>query len=265
VTVARVEGAGVELAYDERGDGPAVVLVHGTGATRTFWRETQDALGEGIRAIAYDRRGYGDSGAPEPYEATTVGEHADDLAALTRALDAAPAVLCGHSFGAIATIDALLHHADIARAAVLIDPGMLWLAPSGAQEASEVRAAAEEAARERGPAGVIDAFIEGTCGPGAEEVLGDDRYAESHAHPRAFMAEVQAAANWSAPPRDLRGLDVPITLVAGERSKPVWHEIAEALAGMLPRAELRWVDAGHLLPIEVPDLLADAIRAAAQA
>ncbi|MEA2421871.1 MAG: hypothetical protein QOF55_970, partial [Thermoleophilaceae bacterium] len=73
MTPATVEGGGVALAYDERGDGPPAVLVHGTATDRSVWRETVEALGEGARAIAYDRRAYGDSGAPEPYGGTTVG------------------------------------------------------------------------------------------------------------------------------------------------------------------------------------------------
>ena len=77
------ERAGVLLAvtFDSGPEGaPAVVLVHGMSGTA--W--PLDAL-EG-RVVAYDRRGYGDSGAPEPYVQTTVHEHAEDLAALVRAL-----------------------------------------------------------------------------------------------------------------------------------------------------------------------------------
>ena len=255
-----VEGAGVELAYDERGEGEPVVLVHGTGAERGFWAETVAALGDGVRAIAYDRRGYGRSGAPEPYTATTVGEHADDLAALIGALAAEPAVLCGHSFGALVALELLLHEPRLARAAVLIDPGMLWLAPSGAAEASRVRAAAEEAARERGPAGAIDAFIAATSGERARETLGEERFAAVHARPVSFMAEVAAAGAWSPAPRELRALEAPVTLLAGTRSSQVWHEVNEALEAMLPRAELRWVEGGHLLPIEAPAAVAEAIR-----
>ena len=51
-----VEGAGVALAYEEDGDGPATVLVHGMGAPRPA------RGGLAGRVIAYDRRGYGWSG-----------------------------------------------------------------------------------------------------------------------------------------------------------------------------------------------------------
>src|SRR4051812_49761950 len=87
--MATVEGAGVELAYeDSAADGPAVVLVHGMAADRTTWHVGLD----GARTVTYDRRGYGGSGAPEPYGRTTVAEQAEDLVALLRSVDATPAV-----------------------------------------------------------------------------------------------------------------------------------------------------------------------------
>jgi pimeloyl-ACP methyl ester carboxylesterase len=72
-----VEGAGVPLAVDVSGDGPDVLLLHGMGQNRHVWTPIP-----GARTIAYDRRGYGDSGAPEPYRATTVAEQAEDALAV---------------------------------------------------------------------------------------------------------------------------------------------------------------------------------------
>ncbi|HEX8052365.1 MAG TPA: alpha/beta fold hydrolase, partial [Thermoleophilaceae bacterium] len=158
MSAATVEGAGVELAYDERGSGEPVVLVHGLACPRSLWHETVEALGDGARTIAYDRRGYGDSGVPEDYRRTTVEEQADDLIALLRALDAAPAVLCGLSFATLACLDAMAREPDLVRAAVLVEPPLLWLVQEGAEAMSQMRAALEEGAVRGGSAGAIDAF-----------------------------------------------------------------------------------------------------------
>ncbi|HZC28688.1 MAG TPA: alpha/beta hydrolase, partial [Gaiellaceae bacterium] len=67
-----VEGAGVPLVYSERGEGAPVLLIHGLASDGAAMGPVADALAAaGARAIAYDRRGYGSSGAPEPYGGTS--------------------------------------------------------------------------------------------------------------------------------------------------------------------------------------------------
>ena len=103
-----------------------MVLVHGIAGDRSVWRELAELLDS--RTIAYDRRAYGESGAPEPYGGTTVGEHADDLASLVAATEAAPAVLCGHGFGALVCLDVMLRFPDLT-------PDKLWGPLSAALDA----------------------------------------------------------------------------------------------------------------------------------
>ncbi|MDQ3723252.1 MAG: alpha/beta hydrolase, partial [Actinomycetota bacterium] len=89
--MAYVEGAGVALHYLVRGEGPAVLMVHGMASDGLAWEPALEQLAAaGLRAIALDRRGYGSSGAPEPYTGTTVQEQAEDAAALLHAVDGAP-------------------------------------------------------------------------------------------------------------------------------------------------------------------------------
>jgi acetyltransferase/esterase len=261
VSAATVEAGGVELAFDERGSGEPVVFVHGTATARTVWRETIDALGDRARTIAYDRRAYGDSGAPEPYGGTTVGEQADDLAELIEALDAAPAILCGHEIGAIVCLDLLLRHAALARAAVLIEPSMLWLARSGTDAVATMREVVRKAAIDSGPAGAVDAYLEAVDGHAALSLLGEDRLAEARTTPRAFAADVGAAASLSAGRRELATIEAPVTVIVGERTAPVRREAAQTLVRMLPNAALIEVPAGHYAHVEAPADVAAAIAA----
>src|SRR3954452_4975264 len=103
-----VEGAGVPLAVAERGEGPAVLLVHGIGEDAETLAPLAEALAGRARVIAYDRRGYGASGAPEPYEATTVHEQAEYAAAVLRAIWAVPAVVHGDGIAAWGALDLLV-------------------------------------------------------------------------------------------------------------------------------------------------------------
>jgi pimeloyl-ACP methyl ester carboxylesterase len=201
-----VEGAGVELAvaHDSAPAGPATVLVHGMGGTA--W--PLDAL-EG-RVIAYDRRGYGDSGAPEPYVRTTVSEHAEDLTALVRALAAAPAVLVGADFGALAVLDAVLRHPGLARGAVLVDPPAYMFVPEATEALSEERAALEDRLRAAGP-GAID-------------------------RERGRIADFGAIASLSITHATLRTLEVPVAIVSSAGARPHDLAAAEALLDAAPRA-----------------------------
>ncbi len=107
-------------------DGPLggvpVVLAHGTGQSRHSWGATVGALGaRGLRAIAYDLRGHGESDRTKDY---SVGAHAGDLRAVLAEVGA-PAILVGASLGGVTMLDAIAD-ADrpaAARALVLIDIG----------------------------------------------------------------------------------------------------------------------------------------------
>ncbi|HEV2770969.1 MAG TPA: alpha/beta fold hydrolase, partial [Solirubrobacteraceae bacterium] len=145
-----VEGAGVELSVRGWGpaEGPACVLVHGMASDALAWEPLAERLPG--RVVAYDRRGYGGSGAPQPYSATTVNEQAEDLAALVRGLDAAPALRAGKGFGALVVLDVLRRHRALARGAVLADPPLYAFVPEATEELAAQRAELEGALRSGG-------------------------------------------------------------------------------------------------------------------
>ena len=247
---ATVAAGGVELAYEEAGSGQPVVFAHGTATGRSVWREVREALGDGCRTIAYDRRGYGESEAPEPYGGTTVGEQADDLAELIERLDAAPAVLCGAELGALACLDLVLRRPELARAAVLVEPPVLWLVPDGSDAVSELREAVERGVRDGGAGGAVTAFLEATAGRRALELLGEERLAAARAAPRPFGADLAAAASWPAGRRELRSIAVPLTVIAGSHSEPARLNAARALAELSPGAKLVELDTGSMAHLE---------------
>jgi len=261
MSAGTVEAGGVALAVDDRGSGPAVVFVHGAASSRAAWDETVAALGEGVRAVTYDRRAYGDSGAPEPYTGTTVGEQSDDLMVLLRSLGAAPAVLVGHALGAMVALDVLLREPDLVRAAVLIEPPVLWLSPGGPDAVSDLRIAIERAARDRGPGAAVEGYLEYVAGPDALELYGPARADAARRDTRAFVADLAAGPSWAAGRRELRTISVPVSLITGWRSSPVWQEATRALAGLMPSAKLIELESGHLAMLEQPEAIAEAVRA----
>ena len=89
---------GLHLYYQDVGDGPPVVLIHGWPLSSRSWEAQVMPLVEaGYRVISYDRRGFGASGQPwEGYDYDTL---AQDLHTLITALELKGATLVGFSMG----------------------------------------------------------------------------------------------------------------------------------------------------------------------
>ncbi|HZT91701.1 MAG TPA: alpha/beta fold hydrolase [Gaiellaceae bacterium] len=103
--------------YFESTDGrePPVVLLHHGASSLRAWDDFRPEIAGGRRLVAYDRRGFGRSPRNAVFDACLFHRDADDLAALLRRLDAAPAHLVGHSDGAtVALLTAARHPALVA-------------------------------------------------------------------------------------------------------------------------------------------------------
>jgi pimeloyl-ACP methyl ester carboxylesterase len=226
-----IEGAGVALHYDERGSGPALLIVHGMGSDAAAWAPARDELAAaGARAIAYDRRGYGASGAPEPYAATTVQEQSEDAAALLTTLDAAPALLVGDGFGALVVLELLVRRPELASAAVLSDPPLFAFVPGAAKPLAAERSLLEEALREGGPGHAIAAWL----GDRDRDGVDADRVNRARASRLGFFADYAGQASWSPARRELRAIAVPVAIVTSPDAEAHVVEAADAAARLVP-------------------------------
>ncbi|WP_181780648.1 alpha/beta fold hydrolase [Pseudonocardia pini] len=87
VRSATVDTDRLRMHYLEAGSGPTLVLLHGNLSTGRFYEHLMPALAERYRVLAPDMRGFGDT-EPKALDATRgLGDWADDLHALLRALD----------------------------------------------------------------------------------------------------------------------------------------------------------------------------------
>jgi pimeloyl-ACP methyl ester carboxylesterase len=225
-----VEGAGVELAYEDQGaDPPTTLVVHGMASGAAASAELRSRLSG--RVIAHDRRGYGGSGAPEPYAATTVQEQGEDAAALLLALGAAPARVVGFGFGALIALDLLVRRPELLASAVLCDAPLLAFVPEANEALAAERQHLEEALRDGGPQAAIAYWL----GPGADP----EAVARGQASPRGFFADYAGLATWSPSRRELRGIGVPVVFVTGPDSAPHVIRAADEAAGLVPGASRR--------------------------
>jgi pimeloyl-ACP methyl ester carboxylesterase len=214
-----VEGAGVALHYAERGDGAPLLVVHGMASDAAAWEPVLEELSAaGARAIAYDRRGYGSSGAPQPYAATTVQEQSEDAAALLGALGATPAILVGEGFGALVVLELLVRRPQLASAAVLGDPPLLAFVAEASKALADERTLLEQGLRDGGPAHAIGAWL--------GEDVDSARRARACAATAGFFADYAGQSSWSPSRGELRAIGVAVAVVTGPASAS--HVVAAA-------------------------------------
>lgn len=97
----RVAGDGVTLAVRDEGEGVPVLLLHGFPDSSQLWRHQIPALtGAGMRAIAPDLRGFGQSDRPEAVEDYAIARSVADVVAVLDALGVERAHVVGHDWGA---------------------------------------------------------------------------------------------------------------------------------------------------------------------
>jgi pimeloyl-ACP methyl ester carboxylesterase len=101
VSIHRIAGDGVELAVLEEGEGTPVLLLHGFPDSSRLWRNQVPALVEaGLRAIAPDLRGFGESDKPAAVEDYAIAHSVADMVAVLDALGLERAHVVGHDWGA---------------------------------------------------------------------------------------------------------------------------------------------------------------------
>ena len=120
-----VPTAGARVSIMEAGTGPAILALHGLGATKVSFLPTVVALSARARVIAVDLPGFGDSGKPigAAYDARFFAAAAVDL---LDALALDRAHLIGNSLGGRVALEvALLHPGRVGRVALLA-PSLAW-------------------------------------------------------------------------------------------------------------------------------------------
>jgi 2-hydroxy-6-oxo-octa-2,4-dienoate hydrolase len=111
---ATADAAGIKTNYLEAGQGPPIVLVHGSGPGVTAyanWRLVIPALAEQFHVIAPDMVGFGFTDRPDDVQ-FGVQTWADQLVGLMDTLDIGKAHLVGNSFGGAIALRVAAQHPD---------------------------------------------------------------------------------------------------------------------------------------------------------
>ena len=92
---------GIQLAYDQQGTGPAIILVHGGGSDRQVWHEIGyiERLHKAFTVITFDLRGHGESSLPTDPEYYTSYKMGEDILTVASACGVEKFILWGMSYG----------------------------------------------------------------------------------------------------------------------------------------------------------------------
>jgi pimeloyl-ACP methyl ester carboxylesterase len=242
--------SGVELAYDERGDGEPLVLIMGLGADATAWEPHVEAYATRYRCFAVDNRGAGRS--PKPAGPYSTAAMADDYAALIAGLDAGPVRVAGISMGGAVAQELALRHPQLVDRLVLVSS---WArCDEYAKEVFRHFARMRSVASAEDFAQLLQLWIWTPEHLGAHiEELRDVRSEPATMPRHAFDAQCAACIGHDTVER-LAQIGVPALITAGDRDIFTPLAFAQELHAGIPGSELKvFPGTGHAHHWEVLD------------
>ncbi len=251
---------GVRLLVREQGEGPALMLGHGMWCEGGMFLPITDRLAPGYRIITPDLRGHGRSEVPQsPW---TIGDLAEDYAAILDSLGIDGVILAGFSMGGMAALHFALLHPSRLRGLVLIGTA------AGGEDTTRT---------------IQINVLAATLG-----LVGPHRWIAVEAARRTFAAAFRRdhpdiVAEWSAVIEQMdraalvRALDaivgrpslvdrlheigIPALVIAGSADRLLPVRLSRSMARQLPRARLEILrGAGHAVPIERPEEVAGLLQ-----
>lgn len=249
-----------EVAYEIFGEGPPVVLVHGTPSRSYIWRHVAPTLSERFRVYVYDLLGFGDSERGERQE-VSIAAQARMLAELVGAWGLEEPAVAGHDIGGAVALRAHLSEGVRFRRIALLDAVMLT--PWGTPALRHVKEHLE--AYRTMPEYVFEEYVaarlrqaanrpmeEGTL----EAYLSQWRGAEGQAAYLRKDAALDERDTAEIEPL-LDSIEVPVFILWGEEDAWLDPSQADRLRAAIPSSSLRKMPgAGHFLPEDAPDEVA---------
>jgi pimeloyl-ACP methyl ester carboxylesterase len=258
-----------EMAYDDIGSGPALVLLHGYPFDRSMWRAQIDFLSaRGLRVVAADLSGFGESVAQtsvcEPSEIdhrlksvplTTMEDMARDVPALMDRLEIDQAVICGLSMGGYVAFDFV--HLFPTRVRALVLAGTR--APADNEQERQARFQQVEQMLANGMSGIAEASPPKLLAPRTlaekPEVVARIREMILQSDPQGAAAAQRGMAARRDYSEDLASINVPTLVIVG-RDDPI-RPVADAefMHDRIRDSRLEIIeDAAHMTNMEQPEV-----------
>lgn len=220
--------------FVQAGDGPLLLLIHGSLCDYRYWRWQMPALAKGYRVLAPSLRGYWPQALDREDPDFGVDQQVNDLIALVRHLSPnAPAHVLGHSRGAQIAVELALQFPEHVASLILADPGFRM---SDEPETPALHDGPLQALRNGDIEAGLAAFVNAVNGQDIwKHMVG---WFKAMVQDNAYTLLSQAReVNRSVDIDALAQLDCPTLLINGSNSPPRYTSRSDRLAERLPHAQ----------------------------
>jgi pimeloyl-ACP methyl ester carboxylesterase len=254
-----VEVDGLRVAFQRRGDGPGLLLLHGGMSDSRVWRVELESLSDMFTVVAWDAPGCG--GSSDPPDHFRLPEYARCLDRLIEVLGLEQPHVLGHSWGSALALELYRQRPSGVSSLVLVGAYAGWAGSLRPDEVARRLAVALRIA-DRPPSTFEPASMQGVF----SDVLPEDRRRElmtimSETRPVGTRTMAHALAD-----ADLRDLlpriEAPTLLMYGDADERASLDVADALHAAIPGSRLVVMPGlGHECYLESAEAFDSEVRA----
>ena len=249
----KVNVNGVQLAYERRGKGAPLVLLHGYPLDHHLWDEVAPLLEDTFDVILPDLRGFGESTTVDsPY---SMDDYASDIAGLLDQLGISKAAIVGHSMGGYAALAFARLYPERVSGLGLVSSQLLADAPERKEGRYKSAADVDANGIESVVATMTPKFT------ADEELQSFARASMERQQPAAYIGALKAMAERPDSTSLLSSFNVPVVIIHGDADSLIPVDRAREVKESLPQAHLVEISgAGHMPMMEAKEKTAEALK-----
>lgn len=248
------------LTFERYGNGPCLVLVHGSPGNAKSWKAVGERLAGRFDIVAINLPGYEGAAPPDPAPPTETARIAAEVEALIRSLKV-PVTLAAHSYGGNVALRVAMRKQVPLERLILFEPVAVNILPFAGKhdDYAQLKSVFDGyiAQSQRGEPYAVRTMVDFWFGDGAFDAMPEPVQGYLRLWSAKNVTEVQAAFRESFTQAALADVTVPVDVAYGTRSPAVTAEIAAAVGRFVANGTCHALDGtDHNILAAHPDAVA---------